>query len=468
MPKLGFNMSVGKLVKWYKSEGQEIKKGEAFFSIETDKTNMDIEATGDGYVIKLLIDEGDQAEVTLPIAIIGEKNENVDALIAESMAKLGKSTNPPEAVETELREGVVATSSTSTSVDVSPGPVTTTGHIKITPRARKVATEKKLDIAELNIPGTGYKGGICEADILMHCDSNRGKITKLAEKLAVSEGVDISNLTGTGINKKIMKSDVETALATNKNSKEDLSVVGMEEAAFTEDGREIFESLPYAGVRRIIGERLSESKFTAPHLYFTKAVDLSKVLEVRQQLNSSQDHKTSVTDFVSAAVIKALQKLPDINSSLQGDQIIKYKTVNLGIAVAAPGGLIVPVVKNAEKKDIIRLSKESSILFGKARENKLLPSEYSGGTFTISNLGMFDIDNFTAIINQPESAILAISATVKKPVVVTDKSGNEKIEIRPMTNITLTVDHRVIDGLMATQFIVEVKKYLENPISLIL
>lgn len=454
MPKLGFNMSVGKLVRWHKSEGQEIKKGEAFFSIETDKTNMDIEATNDGFVRKLLIEEGDQVEVTLPIAIVGDQDENIEALIAGAMEKLGKESTSAITSSQEMEALPVTQNDEKKTTVTTPG-----GKIKISPRARVAVAKKNLDTTRLNIIGTGYQGGICEADILAYCETGSEKISSLARKMAIENGIEKSTLKGTGINGKILKADVE-AIANADQSKEQIHI--------EIEGREILENIPYTGIRRVIGERMSESKFTAPHLYFTKEVDMSKVLETRQQLNRAQSHKISITDFISAATIKALEKFPDINSSLQGDHIIKYKTVNLGIAVAAPSGLIVPVVREAEKKDILCLSEEAARLFERAREGKLLPSEYTGGTFTISNLGMFGIDNFTAIINQPESAILAVSATVKKPVVVSNGNGNDEIVIRPMANITLTVDHRVIDGLMAAQFVVEVKEYLENPVALIL
>lgn len=466
MPKLGFNMSVGKLVKWYKSEGQEIKKGEALFSVETDKTNMDIEATGDGFVLKLLINEGDTVDVTLPIAIVGEKDENIESIAADALARLGRKGDFEPCTGESLNERA------KTAIDGEIIPALCKNEdeekIKITPRARKAAKERNIDISCLNIEGTGYRGGICEADILKFADSNKVRISPLAEKMAKAEEVDVLTLTGSGAGGKIMKRDVESAVLSKRAEAFVQIQENEKESSFAEDGKEILEVVPYAGVRRIIGERMCQSKFTAPHLYFTKAVDLTNVLDLRRQVNAAQPHKTSVTDFISAAVVKALQKYPDINSSLAGEQIVKYKTINLGIAVAAPGGLIVPNVKDAEKKDLITISKESSELFAKAREGKLAPSEYTGGTFTISNLGMFGIDNFTAIINQPESAILAVSATEKRPVVISDDKGEDMIVVRPMMNITLTVDHRLIDGLLAAQFVGEVKKYLENPITLLL
>ena len=189
---------------------------------------------------------------------------------------------------------------------------------------------------------------------------------------------------------------------------------------------------------------------------------------MRKTINGAQATKTSVTDYIARATIKTLQKFPEMNASLVGDKIQRYRSVNLGIAVAAPTGLIVPVVKNAQDLSIPQLSGAASVLFEKARGGKLSPAEYSGGTFTISNLGMFGIENFTAIINPPEVGILAISATHDRPAVETDADGNKTVVIKPMMNITLSVDHRVIDGLLAAQFVTEVKRLLENPIELMI
>lgn len=463
MPKLGFNMSNGKLVKWYKSEGQEIKKGEAFFSIETDKTNMDIEATGDGFVKKLLINEGDQVEVTRPIAVVGGKDEDVKALIADALAQLGKDTEP-----STKAEAADAENTTPEAVNASQDSDNDLGLIKITPRARKAAKEKNIDVSSLNMIGTGYQEGICEADILAFADSNKVRISTLAGKIAAEEGIDVSTLKGTSARNKIMKKDVEDAVASKAAKIDEAVTIEEKETQLSPDGKEILEILPYSGVRRVIGDRLSESKVAAPHVYFTRSVDLTNLLQLRKQVNTAQKNKTSVTDYIALAVTKTLQKFPDVNVSLQGEQIIKYKTVNLGLAVAAESGLIVPNIKDAENRDLLSISNEASRLIEKARKGKLSPEEYTGGTFTISNLGMFGIENFTAIINPPESAILAVSATEKKPVVMTNDNGEDEIIIKPMMNITLSVDHRVIDGLLAAQFVGEVKKYLESPVTLLL
>lgn len=459
MPKLGFNMSVGKLVRWYKEIGDQVTKGEPVFAIETDKTNIDIEATGDGIFRKKFIDEGDEVDVTLPIAIVADKGENIDSLIAECLGKLGREASPSEEVKTETIE--VEDAEFQQKI-IAPAD----GKIKITPRARRVAAENGIDISKLNIAGTGYKGGISEADVLAYIADNKTKASPLAIKLAKLEGIDVNYINGTGVHGKVLKKDIESlikapevAAAVQNQNKTDYN-------AKIINGKEVVEVVDYAGVRKIIGDRLSQSKFTAPHLYFTQKVNLEKLLKFRKDINDAQDRKTSVTDFIAKAVVKALQKYPDMNSSLEGQKIIKYKTVNLGIAVASPTGLIVPVIKNAQNMDVVEISKASAFLFDKARNGKLVPDEYTGGTFTISNLGMFGIENFTAIINPPESGILAVSSAKDEVVVKVDENGNKQMVIRPMMNITLSVDHRIIDGLLAAQFVGEIKKLLENPLGL--
>lgn len=350
--------------------------------------------------------------------------------------------------------------------------------IKITPRARRLAAEYNIDISAANIKPTGYDGGISEKDVRLYIEDNKVKASPLAMKIAAVEGIDLKNISGSGQKGKIMKADVIAAsvIANDEKTRAAVQVGTVDNGAaetvasggMTADGKELLEVVPYAGVRKIIGNRLAESKFTAPHLYFTQKVNLDELLKLRKSVNSAQTKKTSVTDYIAKAVINTLVKFPDMNASLVGENIEKYKSVNLGIAVAAPTGLIVPNVKSSEKKSLLEISEEASVLFEKARNGKLHPDEYNGGTFTISNLGMFGIENFTAIINPPEIGILAISATKDEPLVVTGKDGIKSVEIRPMMNITLSVDHRVIDGLLAAEFVTEIKRVLENPLEILL
>lgn len=462
MPKLGFNMNEGRLVQWYKNEGDEVAKGEPLFSVETDKTNMDIEATSDGVVKKLLIAEGDKIPVTLPIAVVAAADEDASEVIADAKAKLaaGGVDAPQEEEPAAVQKETASQAEEAASDTAHKG---SEGMLKITPRARRTAAENGVDLKELDIEGTGWQGGICEKDILEYLASNKVRITPVAAAAAAAEGIDTAGIKGSGANGKIMKADVLKALGGRQTAAD------AAEAADTEvtfDGKVIEERIPYEGVRRVIGERLSQSKFTAPHLYFTQKVNMEDVLALRKKVNEVQDKKTSVTDFIAKAVILTLKKYPEMNSSLVGDTIERYRSINLGIAVASPTGLIVPNIKNSQDMSVVEISKASTPLFEKAREGKLAADEYSGGTFTISNLGMFGIENFTAIINPPEVGILSISSTKDEPFVVTGDDGTKEIQIKPMMNIQLTVDHRIIDGLLAAQFVTEVKNLLENPISL--
>jgi pyruvate dehydrogenase E2 component (dihydrolipoamide acetyltransferase) len=265
-----------------------------------------------------------------------------------------------------------------------------------------------------------------------------------------------------------MKADVLAGLRKPEAAPAAKPAAAARAGEITPDGKEILDTLPYSGVRRIIGDRLSSSWQAAPHVFFTAEVQMDKVIALRKDVNAAQEHKTSVTDFIAVAVVKALAKYPDVNAMLDGDRILRFKSINIGVAVAAENGLIVPVVKNAHAMTLIEVSRESARLVEKARSGKLVPPDYSGGTFTISNLGMFGIDQFTAIINPPEAGILAVSATVRKPVAQTDASGKEEVVIRSMMQITLSADHRVIDGLLAAQFIGEIRRQLENPLGLLL
>ena len=221
-------------------------------------------------------------------------------------------------------------------------------------------------------------------------------------------------------------------------------------------------------MRKIIGDRLSQSKFTAPHLYFTDSVDTTNLTAFRRMLNEQGEQKIAVSDLLIKAASRALTRFPGVNSALIGDEIVTYESTNVGMAVAGDNGLIVPVVKNAQSKTLTQIAAETRDLVARAKEGRLAPAEYSDGTFSLSNLGMFGIENFTAIINPPEAAILSVSSVRKKAVVITDENGEDQIAIRPMMNIQLSVDHRIIDGLLASRFVEYMKELLENPVRILM
>ena len=440
MPKLGFNMDEGQLVRWCKAVGEEVKKGEVLFEINTDKTTMPVEATGDGVLLKTMLGENEYADVFTPIAVVGAAGEDPDAVLAAYGDGAEGESAPAAPAEEENVEPVATATEAAPAVNVK--------DLKLTPKAKKLVKDEGIDPASLKeIKGTGFRGGITAKDI---------KASPLARKLAEKSGVDLATVAGTGINGKIMKADVEKAASAAP------AAVPAENP-----DKKILSSVPYKGVRKIIGDKLAESKFTAPHLYFTDAVDTTNMTAFRKQMNEVSDRKITVSDILVYAASKALQKFPGINSSLVDGNIVTYKSTNIGVAVAGDNGLIVPVIKNVQEKTLTAISEENRDLVDRAKEGHLKPEEYSGGTFSISNLGMFGIGNFTAIINPPEAAILSISSVRKTPVVI-EEDGEDKIEIRPMMNIQLSVDHRLIDGLLASQFVEYMKELLENPLKILL
>lgn len=440
MPKLGFNMDEGQLVRWCKAVGEEVKKGEVLFEINTDKTTMPVEATGDGVLLKTMLGENEYADVFTPIAVVGAAGEDLDAVLAVYGDGAEGESAPAAPAEEENVEPVATATEAAPAVNVK--------DLKLTPKAKKLVKDEGIDPASLKeIKGTGFRGGITAKDI---------KASPLARKLAEKSGVDLATVAGTGVNGKIMKADVEKAASAAPAA-----------APAENPDKKILSSVPYKGVRKIIGDKLAESKFTAPHLYFTDAVDTTNMTAFRKQMNEVSDRKITVSDILVYAASKALQKFPGINSSLLDGNIVTYKSTNIGVAVAGDNGLIVPVIKNVQEKTLTAISEENRDLVDRAKEGHLKPEEYSGGTFSISNLGMFGIGNFTAIINPPEAAILSISSVRKTPVVI-EEDGEDKIEIRPMMNIQLSVDHRLIDGLLASQFVEYMKELLENPLKILL
>lgn len=441
MPKLGYNMDEGQLVKWCKHEGDAVQKGDVLFEINTDKTTMPVEATCGGVLLKTMLEEGDFAPVFTPIAVIGDAGEDPDAALSSF-----RGGEEPEAEMAEAEEQTQAPAQPVENVSASDETAVAVKDLKLTPKAKKLIQDEGIDPASLKgVQGTGFRGGITAKDI---------KASPLARKVAAKLGVDLADVDGSGVGGKVMRSDVEA--------------VGAAQAAPCRQGKKVLSTAPYKGVRKIIGDRLSESMFTAPHLYFTDSVDTGALMDFRKELNAQGETKIAVSDLLVMAASKALQAYPEVNVSLVDDEIVSYKSVNVGMAVAGDNGLVVPVVKDTQEKSLTAIARETRDLVVRAKEGRLDASEYTGGTFTISNLGMFGIENFTAIINPPESAILSVSSVRKTPVVIENEDGGDEIAIRPMMNITLSADHRVIDGLLAAKFLGRIKNLLENPLTILM
>jgi len=406
MPKLGFNMSEGKIVRWLKKEGDKVNEQEAILEIETDKAVMEVETQTSGYLRRILVSEGKTIPVTLPIAIIAEKDEDIQEMIKEAYQKLEKAEKS-EVLELFQKEE-------KGKKEKVEGAKKEQKFEKISPRARRKAKELGIEVELLK--GSRPEDVVTEKDVLSYYENQKAKRRSATSIEA----------------KKIIPS------------------------------AEVEKKVPYAGTRKIIGDRLSASKFTAPHIYFSTSIDMSRATEIRAKFNKKNQIKLSFNDFVVLAVAKALTENPQINSSLIDGEIVLHKRINIGVAVAREGGLIVPVVRDAEKKSLIALSKEIKSLVESARSRKLSSDEYHGGTFTVSNLGMYGIEQFTAIINPPEAGILAVGGIKRVPVVIEEK-GKERIEVRSIMKVTLSVDHRLIDGDVAAKFLNQVKGYLEFP-----
>ena len=408
MPKLGLNMDKGTLVKWFKKEGDYIKEQEVIFEVETDKTIMEVEVQTSGYLRKILVTEGETVPVTLPIAIIGDKDEDINKMTNEACQKLEKA----KVIEAEPKSVKRISQGIEKKQKIEPKREKEEFK-KISPRARRKAKELGIEVQLLE--GSGPKGLVIEKDVISYYQKHKIKVSSVAKKLAKEAGIE----------------EVES----------------------------IEKKIPYTGMRKTIGDRLSMSKFSAPHVYFTTSVDMYKAKELLNKFNQETEIKISINDLIVFVVSKVLREQPNINCSLIGEEIVYQKEVNIGVVVALEEGLIVPVVRNANSKSLSTLSKEIKELIKLARERKLMPDDYRGGTFTVSNLGMYGIEQFTAIINPREAAILAIGAIKKMPIVIED--GEEKVRIRPLMNMTLSVDHRLIDGTAAAHFLNQISYYLE-------
>ena len=441
MPKLGFNMDQGTVVQWLKKEGDMVKEREEILEIETDKTIMPVEAPCPGILRKILVAEGEIVPVTLPIAIIGDKNEDISKMVDEAYQKLGK-TEVVEKKESKVEIEVSPEIEKEQEIESK-----NEAFKKISPRAKRKSKELGVELQSLK--GSGPGGVIIEKDIIAYTQSHQVKVSPVAQKIAEKVGIDLGIIKGTDIGGKAIKRGFQKILTKSK------------EANKTE------KRTPYTGMRKIIGDRLSQSKFTAPHIYFTTSIDMSKVIDLLERFNQDNEEKISINDFLVFTIAKVLSEQPNINCSLVGEEIVYHKDINIGVAVALKEGLIVPVIKNADKRSLPILSREAKELIKLAHEKKLMPDDYKRGTFTVSNLGMYGIDNFTAIINPPEAAILAVGA-IKKLATVIEEGGVDKIEVRSLMKITLSVDHRLIDGVMAANFLKQIKHYLEFPKTLVL
>jgi pyruvate dehydrogenase E2 component (dihydrolipoamide acetyltransferase) len=412
MPLLSPSMTEGTLVKWLKKEGDTVKSGDVIAEVETDKATMDLEAFDSGILRKLLIKEGDRVPVQSRIGIIGTKDEKIDESAPAAPAQAAAPAEAkPAAAEEPKKEEAKAPAATAT----------------------------------ISAPAGG-----------------RVKASPLAKKIAADKGVALATLTGSGPGGRIVKNDVLNAPANGHASGGRASIYASGPVA--PEG-----STKLSTMRSVIAKRLLESKTTIPHFYLEIEVDAGPLLDLRVQLNESLGKlktpiKLSLNDFVLKAAAEAVRRVPAVNASFEGESIRQFADVQLSFAVAIAEGLITPIIKEAQNKSLIQISGEAKSLAGKAKEGKLKPEEFQGGTFTVSNLGMLGIDSFCAIINPPQAAILAVGNIIKKPVV----DANDAIVIGHRQSFTLSCDHRVVDGAVGAAFLKELRELIEKPAQLLL
>lgn len=441
MPKQGLQMTEGTIMEWLVGEGEEVIADAPLFEMETDKLTISIDASAGGTLLKIIHEAGAVVPITEPIAIIGEKGEDFSALLGSIGAPAAVVAESAEPVQCE--EAAIGTAAVKAP---------RTGRIFASPRAKMLAEEKGIDVADID--GSGPEGLIIEKDILDFAfnfeamSGTKTAATPLARKIAELENIDIKAVQGSGLRNKVLADDVRSSAS--------VSQIPVQMVELLDE-----ELIPIKGMRKIVAERMKQSLGEMAQANHRITVDMTNSVSLREQYKAV-GRKVSYNDIVLRCTAKALTEFPMMNSSWTSEGIVLKKHVNMGMAVAIDQGLIVPVIKNIHLKSLDQISKESSELALKAKENRLQPEDYSGGTFTVSNLGMFDIDGFTAIINPPEAGILAVGKLAKQPVV----SGDE-IVIRMMMQLSLTYDHRTVDGAPAAQFLKRIKELLENPMLLI-
>lgn len=446
MPKQGLMMEEGTITSWLKKEGEAVTAGEPLFEMETDKLTITMDAEASGTLLKILHPEGDVVPITQPIAVLGEPGEDVSALVGGDAAP-AQAAAPAEAAPTPAAEAPAAP-----AVERAPGE-----RVFSSPRARLRAEENGVNIAA--VPGSGPDGLVIERDVNAYM-ANKPAVTPLAANIAKAQGVDLSGVTGSGSNGKIKVFDLPGGSpAAAPAAQESPAAVQQSRGTRTEK---------MSGMRKAISRNMLASKETNAQTNHRIKVDMTAAIALRKQYKDL-GIKISYNDIIVRACAKALADMPIVNASVEGDSILYHDYVNVGTAVSVPGGLIVPVIKDADIIGLSGIAARSAELIEKARDGKLTDADYHGGTFTVSSLGMFDLDDFVAIINPPESAILAVGKIAKTPVVVTDEEGEgeDAIVIKSMCALCLSYDHRIIDGAEAAKFLQKVKNYLQNPVLLI-
>ena len=463
MPRLSDTMTEGTLARWLKKPGDQVQQGEIVAEIETDKATMELEAYDSGVLEKVLVEEGQTVPIGQAIAVVGTG----DGAAAPAETARGDATGRPPA-----GEGVEAPP-TGTVSPAEPGAETTP----------KPAAEETGDVSGEARPAGGPTPAEQPAQPPQPAaerqpapaqpaedGQDQVKASPMARAIARERGIDLHTIRGSGPGGRIIRADVESAGAGDGRAQQPATpptAPAPAPSAAPRPSSDDVEEIPLTNMRRIVARRMVESVQSAPHFYLTSVVDADALMKFRAELNErlaagGEAVKLSVNDLLVKACAVALRANPDVNVSFAGDKILRHKRVHVGIAVAIEGGLIVPVVRDADRKSLGEVAREAHGLVDKARAGKLTPDEFTGGTFTISNLGMFGIDHFTAIINSPEAAILAVGATAPEPAV---RDG--QVIVRQTMKLTLSIDHRVLDGATAARFLQQLKAILEEPLRIV-
>ncbi len=424
MPLLSDTMTEGKIVSWNKKVGDFVKADDVLADVETDKATMEVIGYEEGTLLYVGVEAGKAAKINEIIAIVGKAGTDVSAYVAAEKAGENSGQSSVGSVQSALESGVPASNNEQQETTNEQQETTSSnGRVKASPLAKKLAADKGIDISKVS--GSGDGGRVTKKDV-------DGYVPTAATPTAVENAVSDSKA----------KAPV---------------------AAFTAGGQEGHTDVPLTQMRKVIARRLGESMFSAPHFYLTMEINMDNAMAARTQLNELSPVKISFNDFVIKAVALSLRQHPNVNSSWMGDFIRMNHHIHIGSAVATPEGLIVPVIRFADQKSLSQIALEAKELYGKAKDKKIQPQEFSGNTFTISNLGMMDIEEFTAIINPPDSAILAVGR-IKETVV---KKG-EGFGVSNFMKLTMSCDHRTVDGAVGAAFLQTLKKYLENPVTMLL
>ena len=425
MPKLSPTMEEGVLAKWTKKVGDKIAPGDVIAEVETDKANMDFPLEDEGVLLKLLVEEGTTVKLGDPVAILGEPGETLAdagaAPKAEPKTPDAKKAEPPKAEPPKAEPKAATKSAEPAATAPAAAPAASNARVKASPLARKIARE---------------------------------------------QGVDLHALTGSGPFGRIVQQDILDAAKAGSQGSGAPAGAPPQVRAYVPSGVSAADvTVPASQMRKTIAKRLVEAKLTVPHIYLTAEATIDSLLDLREQTNTALGIKLSVNDLVIKALAVALRRIPDANVSWTDAGIVKHGRIDLGVAVSVPDGLITPVIRDADQKGIAAISAEVRALAARAKEKKLKPEEYTGGTASISNLGMYGVREFTAIINPPEAVILAVGTTEKRAIVV-EKNGVDTVVIARRMTLTLSCDHRVVDGVLGAQLLAEVVRTLQNPLAL--